>query len=125
MNIWQSIDKMMIDGPFKVRIQYRYSDTMLEDLYPDDTEEQINSLYRSIDRHESSLFDTRLSYIYNNHILSTSYRNSYHYEGFPEDAILEGLEGEVEMMMVEAKEEAIEKAKELLDNLQNDFGEAL
>jgi hypothetical protein len=126
MDYWHKIDKTMLDGPFKVQIQYRYSDDIrFEDHYPDDSPEEISEMYRQVERHESFVFDVRLSYIYNEHILSSTSLHCAHYDDFPEDVILSGMDGEIEMMMVEAKEEATKKAKELLDNLQNDFGEAL
>jgi len=126
MDYWHNIDKIMLDGPFKVKIQYRYSDDIrFEDQYPDDTPEEISEMYRQVERHESFVFDVQLSYIYNQHILSNTSRYGAHYNDWPENVILSGMDGEIEMMMVEAKEEAIKKAKELLDNLRNNFGEAL
>ena len=124
MDYWHETDEKITDGPFSVQVSYRYSDERLENLYPDDTPEQIREQYDSLEKHNSSLFDVRINYIYNNDlILSTVYLHSLHYDDFPEDAISRGLDGEIEMMMVEGKEEAIKKAKNLLDSLQKYFEE--
>lgn len=124
MDYWHETDEKITDGPFSVQVSYRYSDESLENLYPDDTPEQIREQKESLKKHDSSLFDVRVNYIYNNDlILSTIYLHSLHYDDFPEDAISRGLDGEIEMMMVEGKEEAVKKAKNLLDSLQKYFEE--
>ena len=124
MDYWHAIEKIMLDGPFKVQVSYRYSDEDLSHLYPDDTPDQIREQYEMINKHESFLFDVRIRYLYANEvILSETSRYSCYYNEFPEKAILAGLDGEIELMMIEGKEKALEKAKNLLDNLQNDFGE--
>tara|TARA_Y100001938_G_C8075102_1_gene425539 strand:- start:764 stop:1144 length:381 start_codon:yes stop_codon:yes gene_type:complete len=124
MDYWHDIEDTPNDGPFNIQISYRYSDERLEDIYPDDTPEQIREQYDSLEKHDSSLFDVRVRYIYNNDLIfSDTYLHSLHYDGFPEDAIMKGLDGEIEMMMIEGKEEAIKKAKNLLDSLQKYFEE--
>ena len=63
-----------------------------------------------------------MNYIYRNKFtFSEISRYNYHYDGFPEDVISKGLDGEIESMMVEGMGEAMATANILLDNLKNDF----
>ena len=123
MDYWHQVGRDLTVSPrFTVKIFYRNSDERLENLYPDDTSEKIKEQYDSLEKHDSSLFDVRLNYIYRNKFtFSEICRYNYHYDGFPEDVISNGLDGEIESMMVEGMREAMATANILLDNLKNDF----
>lgn len=107
---------------FTIKIFYRHSDESLADLYPEDSPEELKEKFNQLERHETSLFDVRLSYIYRNKFtFSEICRYNYHYDGFPEDIISKGLDGEIESMMAEGMREAMATANILLDNLKGDF----
>ena len=123
MEYWHQVGKDLTVSPrFTVKIFYRHSDERLSDLYPEYSQEELKEKYDQLERHDSSLFDVRLNYIYRNKItFSEICRYNYHYDGFPEDVISNGLDGEIESMMVEGMREAMATANILLDNLKNDF----
>ena len=126
MTYWHKIDREIKDGLFDVSISYEYSnDYNLEDMYPEDTKEQLYKMYKEIDKDEAYVFNIKIEYSYHGYSLAAKYLHNNHYSEYPSDVIESHIDCDLKEFMLDTKEDALEKARILLCNLRNDFGSTL
>ena len=107
------------DGHFDVKVGYFPEDIYVGDCF-DDTCYDIEDMARKIDSGYLDWFVARVQFLYDGREMGSSYLGGCLYED-AEKAIEEGLDGYLEDMIDEARDEANAEAVRMLDRLKADF----
>ena len=107
------------DGKFDVKVGYFPDDAPVEHTF-DESCYDIKELTTKIDMGDLDYFVARVQYLYDGIEMGTSFLGGCLYED-ANKAIEEGLDGSLEDMLDEARDEAKGRCREMVERLKKDF----
>ena len=107
------------DGKFDVKVGYFPDDAPVEHTF-DESCYDIKELTTKIDMGDLDYFVARVQYLYDGIEMGTSFLGGCLYED-ANKAIEEGLDGSLEDMLDEARDEAKGRCLEMVERLKKDF----
>ena len=107
------------DSKFDVKIGYFPDDSYIEDCF-DDTEHNINEIAQKINMGNLEWFVARVQVLYDGIEMGCSYLGGCLYEDAYK-AVEDGLDGYLEDMICEAKEEAVDYFNTLYQKMTHDL----
>lgn len=122
MRHWYTVAEKQ-DGPFKVVHSWTYDETSPRDCF-DDSCFDLDDMCRKIDRGDLDWFIARVQYFYDGVEMGVHHLGGCLYDNVKQAFEL-GLDGYLEDLEYQAREDAMKRVDKMLKNLLRDFAETV